>query len=81
MFSCEVPEGRQKRYYNNDSTFSLDNMARAVILENNTVTYCLLDGAYKYTIMPGDTVWLDLKTHLINDTSNTTMRAVLYKSN
>jgi hypothetical protein len=50
---------------------------RARVLENNTITYCYLDSTQQLVYIPRDSVWLDMVTHRINDTSNTTMKVVL----
>ncbi len=52
--------------------------ARAVILENSTVTYCTLNSTQLNTLRVKDTVWLDVVTHTISDTSHEALRAVLY---
>jgi hypothetical protein len=57
--------------------FGLIKNVRAKVLENGTVTYCTLDDRKKEIYHPNDTVWLNLATHQIDDTSSNTMQVVL----
>ena len=52
-------------------------LARIKVLENGTVTYVLLDWMERASLRVGDTVWVDLATHMINDTCSTAMKAKL----
>jgi len=52
---------------------------RAVILENNTISYCKVPERLKDVYYSNDSVWLNLATHTIDDTSANTMRAVLQR--
>jgi hypothetical protein len=54
-----------------------DEVMRAKVLENSTITYVVLPKAVSNIYHPGDTVWLSLKDHRIHDTDTTTLRAVL----
>jgi hypothetical protein len=56
-----------------------DLIVRAKVVENNTITYCVLTPTERKAVRSGDTVWLDLGSHRINDTADNTMRAVLYR--
>ncbi len=51
--------------------------ARAKVLESGTITYIDLNQTRAETLLVGDTVWLDLDTHIINDTGSCTMKAVI----
>jgi len=61
--------------YSNDPSLIIH--VRAIVLENNTISYCTLDSREKEIYHPGDTVWLDMSTHRINDTSTHTMKVIL----
>lgn len=50
---------------------------RAVVLENNTLTYVSIRPSLDTVYKAGDTVWVNLDTHRIDDTDSTTMMAVL----
>lgn len=69
MASCTAGSGNKAR------TVKM----RIQILENNTISYVQVPanllGVYKI----GDTVWVDLGNHIINDTANYTMKGVLCK--
>jgi len=47
---------------------------RVRVLENNTITYC---DVKNYTYKAGDTLWIDLAKHIVDDTAQYTMKAVV----
>lgn len=57
------------------------NTVRARVAENNTITIIQLTDDQRNILWIGDTVWIDLRTHTINDTSNTAMKAVIISQN
>jgi len=50
---------------------------RAKVLENGTISYVISDNP---VLQLYDTVWVNLDTRTIDDTSNNTMKSVLIKS-
>lgn len=50
---------------------------RVVILENNTISFVHIPRALDSVYKIDDTVWVNLVTHRIDDTCNTTMMAVI----
>lgn len=53
---------------------------RVVILENNTVSYVHVPRGLDSVYRNNDTVWVNLETHRIDDTCNTTMMGVLIEN-
>lgn len=51
--------------------------ARATVLENGTITWVTLKVSEQSTLVTGDSVWVDLRHHQINDTLENTMKCVL----
>lgn len=64
---------------NYDQGPGLVKRVRAKVLENGMITYCFIDSqdAEKEIYVPGDTVWLNMQTHMIDDTTENTMKVVL----
>jgi hypothetical protein len=50
---------------------------RVVILENNTISFVRIPSSLDSVYKVNDTVWVNLVTHKIDDTCNTTMMAVI----
>lgn len=50
---------------------------RAKCLENNTITYAKYPEALMSMYREGDTVWVNMVTHCIDDTDTTAMMCVL----
>lgn len=59
---------------------STNKQVRAVVLENNTVTYCNIPSNLSNLFKENDTVWLNLDTHQIDDTCDSAMKAVLFSN-
>jgi hypothetical protein len=70
LFSCG-------RVSISDQTVSLYPTVRARVLENNTITYVSLDMQQAGALSYDDTVWVNLKTHKIDDIDTTTMKCVI----
>lgn len=56
---------------------ALEPLVRAKIVESGVITQCRLTSDQKWTLQSGDSVWLDVATHRIDDTARFTMKAVL----
>ena len=52
---------------------------RVVVLENNTISFVHVPTGLDSVYRINDTVWVNLITHRIDDTCNTTMKALLVK--
>lgn len=63
------------RPYSNNP--EVEPTVRAKVIESGTITYCKLTNTQKWVMQVGDTVWLDITQHCIDDTSNNTMKVVL----
>lgn len=55
-----------------------DSVVRAKVVENNTIAYVRINRNIIRSYEPGDTVWVNLATHRIDDVSDISMKAVLY---
>ncbi len=51
---------------------------RIKVLENSTISYVRLDTTQLKVLHDQDTIWVNLATHLMDDTCNTTMGSVVY---
>lgn len=78
VISCKQDNKHTGSYINGPE---LLKRVRAEVLENNTVTYCILNDSEIEIYHPNDTVWLNLNTHTIDDTSDNTMMCVLKQTN
>jgi hypothetical protein len=65
--SCQHPE----------STPPLYKTKRVVVLENNTVSFVRIPTGLDTVYRNNDTVWVNMETHKIDDTSSTTMMCVI----
>lgn len=52
---------------------------RARVLENRTITYVNIPADMRDIYRPCDTVWVNLTTHMIDDTAENTMQCTIYK--
>jgi len=50
---------------------------RAKVLENNTITFVRIPDYLSKVYSYGDTVWVDMAKHIIDDTSDVTMQCVI----
>lgn len=55
-----------------------DLTVRVKVLENGTMTYVTLNNKEARMLRPLDTVWVDLAKHVVDDTCNTALKAVIY---
>lgn len=53
---------------------------RVLVLENNTVSYVHVPRGLDSVYRNNDTIWVNLETHKIDDTCNTTMMGVLIEN-
>lgn len=53
---------------------------RAQVMENNTITPVYMTMGERLLYEAGDSVWVDLRTHRVNDTSENTMLCRLIRS-
>lgn len=51
---------------------------RIKVLENSTISYVRLDSIELSVVYPLDSIWVNLATHRMDDTCNTTMRCVVF---
>lgn len=56
-----------------------DETVKAVVIENGTTTYAHLSDPERFTLSPGDSVWLNLDTHLIDNKDTNAMKVVLFR--
>lgn len=60
-----------------DSTRLSSPFTRGKVLENGTIVAVYLSEVQRFIYRKGDTVWIDLSTHTIDDTLSTAMKCVL----
>ena len=58
-------------------TPSTPRFMRGIVIENHTTTVVNLTPVQATLLKSGDKVWVDMKSHAINDTSNTAMLVIL----
>jgi len=47
------------------------------VLESGTVTLCDVTASEAYNLTVGDTIWVDLEKHILDDTCSTAIKAVI----
>jgi hypothetical protein len=55
----------------------VDSTVRVKVLENSTISYAIINKSVVNSFRPYDTVWLNMKTHRIDDTDTNTLKVVL----
>lgn len=75
--SCEARSGNYKSTI--DSTKLYWGTNRVRVVENNTITYVVLSRTQAEYLKLGDTIWLNVADHYVDDLSSNTMKAVILK--
>lgn len=76
MSSCDSKSGKWNQKPPENTSVSVFPV-RARVLENSTMSYVDLTFKQKLLFQSGDTIWLNLDTHLVDDTAQFTMKAEL----
>lgn len=80
LTSCTSASGKKQSVKEYSNSTVLPSLVRIKVLENHTISYVELTTTQQMVYRPLDTVWVNLSTHAIDDTSNYTMAAVLYSN-